>query len=102
MQLARIPWPDADPPLESTLHGALERDGFDVFRWSDPPDAHYAAHSHDHDESLWCVEGEITFGVDGRALRLGPGDRLMLPAGTVHTADVGSRGATYLIGQRRE
>ena len=31
---------------------------------------------------------------------LAPGDRLMLPRGTVHTATAGPRGATYLIGER--
>src|SRR5262245_56774099 len=101
MRLERIAWTGADRPTEARLHQTLERDGFDVFRWQDAPRAHYAAHSHDHDESLWVVDGEITFGAAGMALRLGPGDRLMLPAGTVPTADAGAAGATYLIGQRR-
>jgi quercetin dioxygenase-like cupin family protein len=45
--------------------------------------------------------GEIIFGAAGGEYRLGPGDRLMLPAGTVHTAHAGGRGALYLIGERR-
>jgi len=101
MRLERIAWTGAARPIEAHLYETLERDGFDVFRWQDPPGAHYAAHSHDHDESLWVVDGEITFGAEDMALRLGPGDRLMLPAGTVHAADAGAAGATYLIGQRR-
>ena len=32
--------------------------------------------------------------------RRAPGDRLMLPQGTVHTAIAGPQGATYLIGER--
>ena len=100
MDLALIPWPDDDPPTEAALRGALERDGFAPFAWTDAPGARYTPHSHDHDESIWCVRGEITFGAGGRSLRLGPGDRLMLPAGTVHTAHIGPDGATYLIGQR--
>lgn len=101
MQLERIPWPGTEAPAESTLHERLERDGFDAFCWTDAPGSTYAAHSHDHDESLWVVTGEITFGVGDRELRLCAGDRLMLPAGTVHTARAGDAGATYLIGQRR-
>ena len=101
VRLERIPWPDPKPPVESALREQLTRDGFDVFAWQDPPGAVYGAHSHDHDESLWVVAGEITFGVDGGDLRLQPGDRLMLPAHTVHTARAGTAGATYLIGQRR-
>ena len=67
--------------------------------WTDAPNAHYDEHEHDRDESIWVVAGAIRFGADGRELALGPGDRLMLPAGTRHTADAGPEGATYLIGQ---
>ena len=101
MKLERIPWSDATPPTEPALRSRLEADGFETFSWRDPPDADYTAHSHDHDESLWVVEGEITFGAAGAEYRLGPGDRLMLPAGTLHTAHAGARGALYLIGERR-
>jgi len=100
VRLERIPWPGPGTPDESMLRRRLEREGFSVFRWRDAPGASYAPHSHDHDESLWVVEGEITFGAGGDDIRLGPGDRLMLPHDTVHTAKAGPRGATYLIGER--
>ena len=100
MRLELIPWPGPGDATQSTLRERLERDGFSVFSWTDASRAHYAPHSHDHDESIWVYEGEITFGADGRQLRLGPGDRLMLPQGTVHTADAGPDGASYLIGER--
>src|SRR5262245_59553009 len=98
MRLERIPWTDPEPPAEATLHARLRRDGFDAVAWTDPPGATYSPHSHDHDESLWVVAGEITFGTADGAFRLGAGDRLMLPAGTLHTAEAGPTGATYLIG----
>lgn len=101
MQLEVIRWTDAAAPDEATLRGRLERDGFDVFAWQDGAGARYAPHHHDHDESIWVVDGELTFGIDGCDLCLGPGDRLMLPAGTVHTALGGPTGTSYLIGQRR-
>ena len=101
MKLERIPWNEHMAPTEVALRARLEADGFETFSWRDPPDADYTAHTHDHDESLWVVEGEITFGAAGGQYRLGPGDRLMLPAGTVHTAHAGTRGALYLIGERR-
>ena len=100
MRLELIPWPDRDAPTAAMLRERLERDSFSSFQWTDDPRAHYAPHSHDHDESIWVVAGEITFGAGGRQLRVGPGDRLMLPQGTVHTADAGPDGATYLIGER--
>jgi len=101
MRLHVIAWDAPDPPTTRELQARLERDGFGVFVWSDTPGAHYSPHAHDHDESIWVVDGEMTFGAEARILRLGPGDRLMLPAGTVHTADAGPSGATYLIGERR-
>jgi quercetin dioxygenase-like cupin family protein len=101
MKLARLPWPaDAGAPTERALKAQLEDDGFEVFGWSDAPGHFYAPHQHPHDESIFGVRGEIVFTIDGREYPLGPGDRLMLPRGTVHTAQVGPAGASYLIGQR--
>jgi quercetin dioxygenase-like cupin family protein len=100
VRLERISWPGPGVPVEAALRDQLEREGFGVFRWHDAPGATYSPHSHDHDESLWVVQGEITFGAGDAELRLGAGDRLMLPRGTVHTATAGPRGATYLIGER--
>lgn len=101
MRLERIAWTEAGGPTEADLRRRLEADGFEAFAWSDGPGAVYSAHAHDHDESLWVVAGEITFGIDGCDYRLGRGDRLMLPRNTVHTARTGADGARYLIGQRR-
>lgn len=100
MRLALVPWADGEAPFESELRRRLTSDGFDATPWSDPPHRTYAPHSHDHDESLWCVRGLITFHIDGSDYRLGPGDRLMLPRGTVHAATAGPDGATYLIGEK--
>jgi quercetin dioxygenase-like cupin family protein len=100
MQLERIPWSGPLPVDAAALRRQLEEDGFAVWSWTDPPGSDYRPHSHDHDECLWVVAGEIIFGAAGREFRLGPGDRLMLPEGTVHTARAGAAGATYLIGER--
>lgn len=85
----------------AALRRQLEADGFAVWSWSDPPGCDYPPHTHDHDECLWVLAGEINFGAAGCEFRLRPGDRLMLPQGTVHTARAGAAGATYLIGEQR-
>ena len=99
MRLALVPWPDPGPPAEeSALRTELAGAGLDVFSWSDAAGATYAPHHHDHDETIVLVAGEMTFTIDGRDYGLGrPGDRLLLPAGTVHAALAGAAGATYLI-----
>ncbi|MEO8602440.1 MAG: cupin domain-containing protein [bacterium] len=101
MQLERIEWPGGQVE-EGELRRRLEAEGFSVWQWSDAPGADYTPHHHDHDESLWVVAGEITFGAEGRELLLHAGDRLMLPAGTVHTARAGIEGATYLVGEKEQ
>jgi quercetin dioxygenase-like cupin family protein len=100
MRLEVLAWKEASPPTEPALRQQLLDEGFEVFYWQDPEGTVYQPHSHDHDESLWVIEGEMTFGVGGRTLQLHAGDRLMLPKGTVHTAHAGMNGATYLIGER--
>lgn len=99
MKLELRPWAGTEAS-EVDLRGLLEREGFSVWRWTDAAGATYASHHHDHDESIVCVAGEITFRAAGKSLTLHPGDRLMLPKGTPHTAEVGNSGATYLIGER--
>ncbi len=100
MKLERIAWAETRAPAEDELRRRLEADGFEPFAWEDAAGADYRPHAHDHDESLWVIEGEMTFGAEGGEFRLSPGDRLMLPRGTVHTARAGRAGARYLIGQR--
>src|SRR5437870_11584511 len=101
MRLEQIPWEGPDKPTESALAARLAADGFESFVWIDPPDADYSPHAHDHDESLWVMDGEMTFGAEGQELRLGPGDRLMLPKATSHTARAAHDGAGQRSGERR-
>lgn len=100
MRLELIPWNEKSKPDEEELCRCLEAEGFQVFRWTDTAGTDYPPHSHEHDESLWVIDGEIVFGAGGRELRLKRGDRLMLPKGTIHTARAGASGAKYLIGEK--
>ena len=102
MRLAHLVWDGSGPPTEHELRTRLAADGFQAFLWTDAPGAHYQPHTHEADESLWVLDGEMTFQVADRSYRLGPGDRLALPAGTLHAATAGPAGATYLIGERAD
>jgi quercetin dioxygenase-like cupin family protein len=66
--------------------------------WSNGPHDRYAAHDHGYDKVLVVAAGSIRFGLPdlARAVELSVGDRLELPAGTVHDAAVGPDGVTCL------
>jgi quercetin dioxygenase-like cupin family protein len=78
----------------------LEAEGLTVAEWTDEPSTHYPPHAHRRDEVLVVLDGSMTMVVEGIERRLGPGDRLELPAGARHTATVGPAGARYLVGRR--
>jgi quercetin dioxygenase-like cupin family protein len=72
------------------------------YSWSNGPGDRYAAHSHAYEKVLYCVDGSITFLLEAGARRidLNAGDRMVLPAGTVHGAVVGPSGCTCIEGRR--
>jgi quercetin dioxygenase-like cupin family protein len=46
------------------------------------------AHSHDaYEETIYGIEGIITFTLEGRKIEIGPGDALCIPRGAVHRFD---------------
>ena len=46
------------------------------------------AHSHDHyEETIYGIEGVLTWTVDGRQIDVGPGQALSIPRGAVHRFD---------------
>lgn len=46
------------------------------------------AHSHDHyEETIYGIEGTLTWTVEGEAIDVGPGQALCIPRGAVHRFD---------------
>jgi len=84
---------DAGPMLER-----LVAEGLDPGAWSNGPGDRYAAHDHAYDKVIVVTSGLIVFGLsdDGTAVQVAAGDRLELPAGTVHDAVVGPTGVACL------
>ncbi len=72
------------------------------YSWSNSAGDVYAPHTHAYEKVLYCVDGSITFMLEceGRRLELHAGDRMVLPAGTVHSAIVGEGGCTCIEGRR--
>jgi len=92
------PWPDSTTPTETKLKQLCADQGLSPYPWSNGPHDVYSAHSHSYDKVIYVVRGSITFGLPelGEKLTLKAGDRLDLPAGTVHDAVVGADGVLCL------
>src|SRR5256885_9669794 len=56
----------------------LKTEASGCYSWSNGPGDRYAAHSHNYEKVLYCVDGSITFLLEGEARRmeLRPGDRI--------------------------
>ncbi len=81
----------------------LEQEASGCYSWSNGPGDRYAPHSHGYEKVLYCVEGSITFRLEGegRDLVLQPGDRMVLSPGAVHSAIVGPGGCVCIEGHRQ-
>lgn len=86
--------------LAVDVRARLAAQGITVSSWGNDAGDRYATHAHGYDKVLVVVEGSIVFRLPktGAAYELGAGDRLDLPAGTVHAADVGPAGVRCLEG----
>ena len=70
----------------------LRERGLDPYYWSAAPGATFSPHRHGRTKRLYVVSGSISF--DG--LELGPGDGILIPAGTEHSARCGTAGVTCI------
>ena len=80
------------------LVARLAAQGLAASSWGNGPGYRYAAHSHGYDKVLVATGGSITFHLVDSDLdvNLSEGERLDLPAGTVHSATVSPAGVTCL------
>lgn len=103
-----IHWQEQEPPSEQVLRRRMQQEGLSPYSWSNGPGFTYAVHSHDYEKVLYCVQGSICFSLpdwyDGPGceltVKLTPGDCLILPSGTRHSAFVGPQGVTCIEAPR--
>lgn len=96
-------WDGSRPPDERALRARFAAQNLEPYAWGNPPGDVYAPHSHPYHKVLMVLRGSITFGLpdEGRYLTLHAGDRLDLPPGVVHDAQVGEQGVTCLEAVRQ-
>jgi quercetin dioxygenase-like cupin family protein len=91
-------WEERRRPSVDDLRQRLVDAGYQVVRWASEPHQVYLPHAHIYTELLWLVEGTLTIilPAHGRLIELNPGDRVEVPAGTLHASQAGPEGALYL------
>lgn len=92
----------SEPPAEEVIAEQLRGEADRSHRWSNGPGAQYGVHSHSYRKILYVAEGSITFTPTGQSpVKMQPGDRIDIPAGTPHGAVVGSDGVVCWEGVSR-
>jgi mannose-6-phosphate isomerase-like protein (cupin superfamily) len=84
-----------------TLERKLHREGFmHTYIWQDGPNAFYSDHTHPVETAHIILDGEMTLTQSGASQTLHACERCDVPAGAVHSAQMGPRGCRYLIGEK--
>ena len=82
-------WVSSDGPLtEKRMMGLMDSEGYEVASYAYRPGTEFAPHEHTQDKCDAVLQGVLRVIVRDQTYDLGPGDRLYLPAGTRHSAQV--------------
>ena len=83
------------------LETQLRSEGFHTtYVWEDAPNIFYPPHTHATETAHIVLDGELTLAVGGKEQTFRRGERCDVPAGAVHSARMGPKGCTYLVGER--
>ena len=83
------PWDTADGPVtEKRMMRLLEQEGYEVAAYAYREGTVFSEHEHAQDKCDAVLEGILRITVGGDTYDLKAGDRLYLPAGTRHGAQV--------------
>ncbi len=85
-------WEESDgPPTEKRMMSVLESEGYEVAVYTYREGTVFSEHEHSQEKCDAVVEGILRITAGGVSHDLKPGDRLYLPAGTRHSAEVVGR-----------
>jgi quercetin dioxygenase-like cupin family protein len=91
-------WSRADGPLtEKRMMRALEFEGYDVLVYTYRAGTVFPEHEHARPKCDGVLEGLLRITVAGKAFDLAAGDRLYLPSGTRHAAEVVGTGTVLSL-----
>ena len=73
----------------------MQSDTFEVFHYKEPRKGGVEVHHHDFYEVYYLLDGHIDYWVDGRIIRMEPGDLLLINPQELHRPLVGSDNESY-------
>lgn len=73
---------------EQNMRRRLEEEGFSVVKYTYSPGTYFPDHEHVVDKKDTVLAGKFRMRALGKEFILGPGDMLLVPAGTIHNAEV--------------
>jgi quercetin dioxygenase-like cupin family protein len=92
-----VRWTKSKKPTLEELRAQLTSLGWESELYSDRPGTKYARHKHPFDDFVLIVKGKMKIATETGEWLLKPGDRIDLPANTIHTAEmVGKEEVAYL------
>lgn len=77
----------------------LRREGFEVVHGGRQAGYKGEPHAHDFDVRIMVLGGELTLARDDKAESFRAGDHCEIPAGCVHSEQVGPEGVAYIVGK---
>ena len=102
MKFEIVRWDQPTRPTPSELQAQLLKEGLFPCDWSNSPGDTYPPHAHDYDKVIVVVRGSITWTLGAletnQTVETYAGDRINLPRGTIHAAEVGPEGVICLEG----
>lgn len=78
----------------------VEKEGFEPVCITDPPGRLYEAHKHPETKLLVVLEGTMEVQVKDVNFNCSPGDKLIIPGNTEHSAQAGPDGCTFLWSEK--
>jgi mannose-6-phosphate isomerase-like protein (cupin superfamily) len=91
---------DGTPPGEDEIAARMRTECLSPHGWGNGPCDTYGWHEHGYEKVLYCVRGRIVFHTASGDIRLGPGDKMVLPPHTAHAATVGAEGVRCIEASR--
>ena len=87
------------PLTREAFESDLRREGFEVVHGGQKPCFAEELHAHDFDVRIMVLSGETTVTRDNKSETFQAGDHCEIPAGCLHTTQVGPEGVAYIVGK---